>query len=127
VFVLASVNDLTRAGVELQRKGRFDEVFFVDLPNASERLEIWRIHLRIRNQAPAAFALRELVQASEGFTGAEIEQCVISGQYGALHRDTQISTQLLLEGLKATVSLSVSRRGDVEALRAQARDFVAVS
>jgi hypothetical protein len=127
VFVVATANDLTKLPPELQRKGRFDEVFFVDLPNATERLEIWQIHLRIRNQDPAAFALEELVQASDGFTGAEIEQCVISALYGALHRNTQLCTQLLLEGLKATVPLSVSRRGDIEALRAQAQDFVAVS
>jgi SpoVK/Ycf46/Vps4 family AAA+-type ATPase len=127
VFVVATANDLTKLPPELQRKGRFDEVFFVDLPNASERLEIWQIHLGIRNQAPAAFALEELVQASDGFTGSEIEQCVISALYGALHRNTRLSTQLLLEGLKATVPLSVSRRSDIEALRAQARDFVPVS
>jgi hypothetical protein len=127
VFVLATANDLTKLPPELQRKGRFDEVFFVDLPNAAERLEIWQIHLRIRNQDSAAFALEELVVASDGFTGAEIEQCVISALYGALHKHTPLSTQLLLEGLKATVPLSVSRRGDIEALRAQARDFVAVS
>jgi ATPase family associated with various cellular activities (AAA) len=127
VFVVATANDLTKLPPELQRKGRFDEVFFVDLPTAGEREAIWRIHLRIRNQDPAAFGLAQLVQASDGFTGSEIEQCVISAMYGALHRSTPLTTQLLLAGLQATVPLSVSRRADVEALRAQARDFVNVS
>lgn len=127
VFVVATANDLTKLPPELQRKGRFDEVFFVDLPTAGEREAIWQIHLRIRNQEPATFDLSSLVEASDGFTGSEIEQCVISAMYGALHRSTTLSSQLLLEGLKATVPLSVSRRADVEALRAQARDFVNVS
>lgn len=127
VFVVATANDLTKLPPELQRKGRFDEVFFVDLPTPGEREAIWQIHLRIRNQDPAKFDLAELVQTSDGFTGAEIEQCVISAMYGALHRNSPLSSQLLLEGLKATVPLSVSRRADIEALRAQARDFVNVS
>jgi cytidylate kinase len=127
VFVVATANDLTKLPPELQRKGRFDEVFFVDLPTASEREAIWRIHLRIRNQDPAQFDLSALVLASDGFTGSEIEQCAISAMYGALHRNTPLSSQLLIEGLEATVPLSVSRRADIETLRAQARDFVNVS
>jgi hypothetical protein len=127
VFVVATANDLTKLPPELQRKGRFDEVFFVDLPTPAEREAIWQIHLRIRKQDPAKFDLAQLVAASDGFTGSEIEQCVISAMYGALHRSAPLTTQLLIEGLGATVPLSVSRRGDVEALRAQARDFVSVS
>jgi ATPase family associated with various cellular activities (AAA) len=127
VFVVATANDLTKLPPELQRKGRFDEIFFVDLPTPTEREAIWQIHLRIRNQDPAMFDIAQLVQASEGFGGAEIEQCVISALYGALHRSTPLTSQLLLDGLQATVPLSVSRRGDIEALRAQARDFVSVS
>ncbi|HTZ87809.1 MAG TPA: AAA family ATPase [Solirubrobacteraceae bacterium] len=126
VFVVATANDLTKLPPELQRKGRFDEVFFVDLPTADEREAIWRIHLHIRNQDPAKFDLSALVDASAGFTGSEIEQCVISAMYGALHRNVPLTTQLLLEGLKTTVPLSVSRRADIEALRAHARDFVNV-
>jgi hypothetical protein len=127
VFVVATANDLSKLPPELQRKGRFDEIFFVDLPTPPEREAIWKIHLRIRNQDPAGFEIAELAHASEGFTGAEIEQCVISAMYGALHKGTPLSTQLLLEGLKATVPLSVGRQADIEALRAQARDFVNVS
>jgi hypothetical protein len=127
VFVVATANDLSKLPPELQRKGRFDEIFFVDLPTQPEREAIWKIHLRLRNQDPAAFEIAELAHASDGFTGAEIEQCAISAMYGALHKGTQLSTQLLLEGLKATVPLSVSRQADIEALRAQARDFVNVS
>jgi ATPase family protein associated with various cellular activities (AAA) len=127
VFVVATANDLSKLPPELQRKGRFDEVFFVDLPTPAEREAIWQIHLRIRNQDPAAFDVAQLVAASDGFTGAEIEQCVISAMYGALHKSTPLTSQLLLEGLQATVPLSISRRADIEALRAQARDFVNVA
>ncbi|HTZ87295.1 MAG TPA: hypothetical protein VMB05_11570 [Solirubrobacteraceae bacterium] len=85
------------------------------------------VHLRIRNQDPAQFDLPALGAAGDGFTGSEIEQCVVSARYGALHRSAPPGSQRLLEGLKATVPLSVGRRTDIEALRARTRDFVNVS
>jgi MoxR-like ATPase len=127
VFVVATANDLSKLAPELQRKGRFDEVFFVDLPTPQEREEIWRIQLRVRNQDPAAFDLAQLVQASDGFAGAEIEQCVISALYSALRKGCTLTTDLLLEAIRGTVPLSVARRADIEALRARASDFVNVS
>jgi SpoVK/Ycf46/Vps4 family AAA+-type ATPase len=127
VFVVATANDLSKLPPELQRKGRFDEVFFVDLPTPQERQEIWQIQLRARNQDPAAFDLPLLVEASDGFAGAEIEQCVISALYGALRKAATLTTDLLLEAITGTVPLSVSRRADIEALRARASDFVNVS
>jgi len=127
VFVVATANDLTKLPPELQRKGRFDEVFFVDLPTAQERREIWEIQLRVRSQDPARFDLERLVQATEGFTGAEIEQCVVSALYSALRKRTELTSELLMACIAGTVPLSASRRADIEALRAQARDFVAAS
>jgi hypothetical protein len=128
VFVVATANDLQALPPELLRKGRFDEIFFVDLPDPSEREGILRIHLRLRKQDPDAFDLAALVAASEGFSGAEIEQATIAGLYRALHDRKPLTTELLLAEMRETVPLSVSRREDVARLRALARErFVPVS
>jgi len=121
VFVVATANDLTSLPPELLRKGRFDEIFFVDLPDAGSRRAIFEIHLKLRKQDPAQVDVDALVLASEGFSGAEIEQAVISGLYRALHAKEQLSTELLLKELGETVPLFVSRREDVERLREMAR------
>ncbi|MBE9117636.1 AAA family ATPase [Lusitaniella coriacea LEGE 07157] len=127
VFVVATANDISRMPPELLRKGRFDEIFFVDLPIPSEREEIWKIHLCLRKQDPKSFDLAQLVVATEGFGGAEIEQVAIASLYRALHLQHPLDTELLLEEIQATVPLSVSRREDVERLRSLARDrFVSV-
>jgi hypothetical protein len=127
VFVVATANDVFALPPELLRKGRFDEIFFVDLPGLAEREEIFRIHLRQRKQDPARFDLRELCEASTGMSGAEIEQAVIAALYRALHAREALSTRLLLQEIAATVPLSVSRREDVERLRRIARErFVPV-
>jgi SpoVK/Ycf46/Vps4 family AAA+-type ATPase len=113
---------------ELLRKGRFDEIFFVDLPVAGERREILSIHLALRRQEVAAFDLDRLVAASEGFSGAEIEQVVVAALYRALYLQVPLTTDLLLEEVAGTVPLSVSRREDIEALRRMARGrFVPVA
>ena len=128
VFVVATANDLQALPPELLRKGRFDEIFFVDLPDPSEREGILRIHLRLRKQDPDDFDLAALVAASEGFSGAEIEQATIAGLYRALHDRKPLTTELLLAEMRETVPLSVSRREDVARLRALARErFVPVS
>jgi SpoVK/Ycf46/Vps4 family AAA+-type ATPase len=127
VFVVATANDVFRLPPELVRKGRFDEIFFVDLPDADERAAILAIHLRRRSQDPAALDLARLVAASDGFSGAELEQAVVSGLYAALHAKRPLATETLLAELAATVPLSVSRRESVEQLRALARErFVPV-
>lgn len=117
VFVVGAANDLGRLPPELLRKGRFDEIFFVDLPDADERREIWSIHLTLRKQDPGALDLVALVALSEGFSGAEIEQAIVAGLYGALHRREPLTFELLRASLSATVPLSVSRREDLELLR----------
>lgn len=128
VFVVATANDLSCLPPELLRKGRFDEVFFVDLPDSAERHTIWAIHLKLRKQDPGAIDLAEVVSASEGFSGAEIEQAVVAGLYRALHAGSRLDTALLLTELGLTVPLSQARREDIAALRRAAQDrFVNVA
>jgi hypothetical protein len=127
IFVVATANDLSMIPPELLRKGRFDEIFFVDLPEADERADILNIHLSRRNQALGNFDLSPLVEATEGFSGAEIEQVVITTHYRALYEQRPADTNLLVEEIKRTVPLSVSRREDIQRLRAIARErFVGV-
>jgi hypothetical protein len=121
VFIAATANDLSRLPPELLRKGRFDEIFFVDLPDAPEREEIFRIHLTARKQDPRLLDLPALAAASEGFSGAEIEQAVIAALYRALHDRTTLTTDFVLEELRQAVPLSVSRREDIERLRVESR------
>ncbi len=117
VFVVATANDLSRLPPELTRKGRFDEVFFVDLPTAAEREAILRIHLGLRKQDPAAFDLALLAATADGFSGAELEQAVIAALLRALQLGQPLDTALLAAELEATVPLSRSRAEDVQRLR----------
>ncbi len=127
VFVVGTANDLDCLPPELMRKGRFDEIFFVDLPDTHERAAIFDIHLKLRNQNPGAFDLAALVEASEGFSGAEIEQAVIASLYRALYLKRPLDTELIRHELSETVPLSVSRREQISRLRADAsRRFVSV-
>ena len=122
VFVVATSNDIGQLPPELTRKGRFDEIFFVDLPNAAERQEIFAIHLRKRKRDPKLFDLDGLAAASDGFSGAEIEQAVVAALYTAFSRGVEVTSAIIVEELKATKPLSVTRAEDVAALRAWARD-----
>jgi hypothetical protein len=117
VFVAATANDLSTLPPELLRKGRFDEIFFVDLPDAGEREAIFKIHLAVRRQDPASLDVRGLAQASEGFSGAEIEQAVIAALYRSLHQKMPLTSAMVGDELRATVPLSVSRREDIERIR----------
>jgi SpoVK/Ycf46/Vps4 family AAA+-type ATPase len=121
VFVVATANDLMVLPPELLRKGRFDEIFFVDLPNAAERREIFVIHLKRRKQDPDRFDLPGLVEAAVGFSGAEIEQAVVAALYRALYANGSLTTQLLRAEIEQTVPLSVSRQEEVEALQQMAQ------
>ncbi len=120
VFVVATCNQIDGLPPELMRKGRFDEIFFIDLPSAEARKEIFAVHLKKRKRNPAAFDLDALADASGGFSGAEIEQAVVSALYTAFSRGTDVDTPLLVDELKATTPLSVTRREDITALRAWA-------
>ena len=122
VFIVATANDLSRLPAELLRKGRFDEIFFVDLPTAAVRREIFAIHLGKRGFDAGRFALDELAVASDGFTGAEIEQAIVAAQYEVHATKSDLDTATLIAGLRGTRPLSVVRAEDIEALRLWAAD-----
>lgn len=127
VFVVATANDLGKLPPELMRKGRFDEVFFVDLPDFEERKQIFRIHLGFRKQNPDSFDLQRLSDATVGFSGAEIEHVVVTAMLDALQSRVAPSTESLLTVIGSVIPLSVSRREDIAALRARASEqFVPV-
>jgi len=121
VFVVATANNLSVLPPELLRKGRFDEIFFVDLPDGNERTAIWTIHLGLRKQDPSQFDLPKIVDASTGFSGSEIEQAVVAALYRALHHKQPLTTNLLIEELSNTVPLSVTRSEDITQLRTMAQ------
>ncbi len=117
VFVVATANDVRRLPPELLRKGRFDETFFVDLPNAAERREIFRIHLRARKRNPDRIGLDALVEASDGFSGAEIEESVIGGLFDAFQARRPLRADDILQNITATAPLSRTMDHEVSALR----------
>ncbi|KAF1689779.1 AAA family ATPase [Pseudoxanthomonas taiwanensis] len=120
VFLVATANQVQHLPAELLRKGRFDEIFFVDLPGPEARVELLRIHLRERGLDPEAFALPALAAAGAGFSGAEIEQAIVSGLYAAHAEQRPLDTTLLMQEIRGTRPLSVLMAEQVEALRAWA-------
>ncbi|MGD8450688.1 MAG: AAA family ATPase [Phycisphaerae bacterium] len=116
-FLVATANDIEALPPELLRKGRFDEIFFVDLPDAKVRRDIFAIHLRKRQRAPAAFDLTALAKAADGFSGAEIEQAVIAGMHAAFAVKKNLSTEHILEAVRTSPPLSVTMAERVAALR----------
>ena len=117
VFMVATANDIERLPPELIRKGRLDEIFFVDLPSSEVREVIFRIHLEKRGQTVSAFDLARLAEHSDGFTGAEIEQAVVAGLYSAGAGDQPLDQALLEAELAATVPLSVTMAESLARLR----------
>jgi len=117
VFVVATANDISQLPPELLRKGRLDEIFFLDLPGETEREAIWRIHIARRRRDPAAFDIGDLVSRSDGFTGAEIEQAFIDALYAAYEAGREVGQGDIGEALRRTVPLSVTMAEDIRALR----------
>ena len=117
VFVIATANDVSALPPELLRKGRFDEVFFVDLPGAGARSAIFKGQLESRGHDPARFDLSKLVELTGGFSGAEIEAIVVGALYRAFGADEEPTTEELVAEVESTIPLSVSRAEDVAALR----------
>jgi SpoVK/Ycf46/Vps4 family AAA+-type ATPase len=121
VFVAATCNNVTVLPPELIRKGRFDELFFVDLPNQAERRQVFSIQLARRKRNPAEFDLDKVGAAAKGYSGAEIDAAVQGALYAAYSEKKPLSTQLLLDALSQTVPLSTTRAEEVAALREWAR------
>jgi len=121
VFVMATANRVDRLPGEFLRKGRFDEIFFVDLPTAEEREEIYRIHLSKRRRDIDRFDLLQLAKVSEGFSGAEIEQAVIAAMYEAFAQNREFTQLDIIAAVKSTLPLSKTMTEQVSALRDWAR------
>ena len=121
VFVAATANDVERLPPELSRRGRFDEIFFVDLPNVKERQDILRLQLRRRGRDPAAFAVDALGESLEHFSGAELEQVVSSGLFRAYAKKRELSDLDLRAAAKETTPLAVLYEEKIQALRTWGR------
>ena len=122
VFVVATANDIQRLPPELLRKGRFDEIFFVDLPDADARRQLFTLYISRRGQSSEKFDVEALAAASDGFSGAEIEQAVVSALYAAFSSHAELSTAALLDELSRTHPLSRTMGEQLDALRAWASD-----
>ncbi len=122
IFVVATANDISALPPELVRKGRFDEIFFVDLPNRAARVDILAIHARKRNVKLTPRELETLADLSEGFSGAELEQVIVATLYAAHAAGTPVSAALIAQEMRATRPLSVTMAEQVRALRAWARE-----
>jgi AAA+ superfamily predicted ATPase len=122
VFIVATANDVSALPPELMRKGRFDEIFFVDLPDQETRAEIFLIHLKRRSLDAAGIDTAELAIQSEGFSGAEIEQVVVSALYRAAAEQAPLDTLHLSAEIRATVPLAVTMAERVDALRSWAEE-----
>ena len=116
-FVVATANDISSLPPELLRKGRFDEIFFLDLPTLEERKEIFAVHLRKRNRMAQDFDAARLAKESEGYVGAEIEQAIIDAMYVGFNADREFNANDISAALKRQVPLSVSQRETIGALR----------
>lgn len=117
VFIVATANDIEALPPELLRKGRFDEIFFVDLPDDDARQQIFSIHIRKRKRDPKRFDLVKLAHAAEGFSGAEIEQAVLSAMHDAFAKGGELTTDGIVAAVKASPPLSVTMAERIEALR----------
>ena len=121
VFVVATANEVRALPPELLRKGRFDEIFFVDLPDPHERLEILDIHLRQRNRNPEQFDLTVVVEESERYSGAELEQVVVGAMFKSYADGREVDTEDLIDSVREIVPLAVTMDDQLKDLRDWAR------
>ncbi|MFA5118129.1 MAG: AAA family ATPase [Candidatus Omnitrophota bacterium] len=121
VFVIATANNIQLLPPELLRKGRFDEIFFVDLPSEADRKDIFNIHIKKRKRNPAQFDLGMLAKESTGFSGAEIEQAVISAMYDAFLENRDISNADIVTSIKQSIPLSVTMKENIDQIREWAK------
>ncbi len=121
VFVAATCNNVTVLPPELIRKGRFDELFFVDLPTQEERKQVFSIALARRKRSPADFDLEKIAAAAQGYSGAEIDAAVQGALYAAYSEKKDLNTEFLMNAIAETVPLSTTRAEEIGALRDWAR------
>ena len=121
VFVVATANNISRLPPELLRKGRLDEIFFVDLPNETELVEIIQIHLRKRRRAPSEFDVSQLARLASDFSGAEIEEAINSALYAAFHHEEELRTQHIADAISQTVPLARTMDEQIKQLRSWAK------
>jgi len=121
-FVVGTANDIASLPPEVLRKGRFDEIFFLDLPTRKEREEIFAVHLRKRKRLVKDFDIARLAAESEGYVGAEIEQAIIDAMYLGFNENREFTTEDISEALRRQVPLSRSQRETIEALRGWLRE-----
>ncbi len=117
VFVISTANNIKLLPPELLRKGRFDEIFFVDLPSLQERKDIFRIHIKKKKRNPEKFDIDALAKETDGYSGAEIEQAVISSLYDAFLENRDINSADILKTVKQSVPLSVTMKEDIASVR----------
>ena len=120
VFVVATCNDVASLPPEFMRRGRFDEIFFVDLPDIGEREAIVRVQLRRRKREPDAFDGTAIAAATDGFSGAEIEGAIVAALYRAFADRSELSTDAIVREAGATTPLSRTRAEEIVALRSWA-------
>lgn len=116
VFVTATANQIDLLPPEILRKGRFDEIFFITLPNQKERREIFRIHLQNRGKSPESFDLDSLAKNTEGLSGAEIEQAVISALFESYAKNKELDDRELIISSSSIVPLSTTMREEISKL-----------
>jgi AAA+ superfamily predicted ATPase len=117
VFIAATANQIDQLPPELLRKGRFDEIFFTDLPDEKERVEIFKVHIGKRNHDPMKFKLVDLSKATTGFSGAEIEQVVASGMYTAFNQKRKFNDLDLYREISKTVPLSTTMSEQIKEIK----------
>lgn len=123
VFIVATANDVSALPPEVLRRGRFDEIFFLDLPTEAERQEILKVHFRKRRRDPGQFDLQRLAQASDGYVGAELEQAIIDAMYNAFaDSGRDITTADVEASISKMVPLSRSQKEAISNLRSWLRD-----
>jgi SpoVK/Ycf46/Vps4 family AAA+-type ATPase len=122
VFMVATANDISQLPPELVRKGRFDEIFFVDFPSEAARAQIASIHLKKRGHDPKQFEVEALAKLARGFSGAEIEQAIVSASFEARARGESLRAADILAEIERTRPLSVVMAERIDALRAWAHD-----
>lgn len=126
-FVVSTANNVNVLPVELLRRGRFDEIFFLDLPTLAERCEIISVHLKKRNRLCRDFEVEKLAKASQGYVGAEIEQAIIDAMYAGFDADREFTTDDILNAFRKQIPLSVSQADAVQELRRMLMDGKAQS